>query len=96
MKMLKRVAGLLLAVMMIFLCVPQVSPAEAAADVVGDFTGDGFVNDEDVIYLLWHTVFPEDYPLNGKEADFNGDSLVNDEDVIYLLWHTLMADEYPL
>lgn len=29
----------------------------------GDFNGDNKVTDADVIYLLWHTVFPEDYPI---------------------------------
>ena len=96
MKKLKRIAGLLLTVVMIFLCVPQVSPAEAAADLVGDYNNDGVVSDEDVIYLLWYTVFPEDYPLYGKYADFTDNGVVTDEDVIYLLWHTVFPEDYPL
>ena len=62
----------------------------------GEFTGDGVVTDEDVIYLLWYTVFPEDYPLNGADADFTGDGTVTDADVIYLLWHTVFPEDYPL
>ena len=62
---------------------------------LGDFTGDGFVTDADVIWLLWYTVFPEDYPLVSS-GDFNGDSLVTDADVIYLLWHTVFPEDYPL
>ena len=96
MKMLKRIAGLLLAVVMIFLCVPQVSQAEAAVELAGDYNNDGVVSDDDVIYLLWHTVFPEDYPLKGKDADFTDNGLVTDEDVIYLLWHTVFPEDYPL
>ena len=61
----------------------------------GDFTGDAKVNDEDVAYLLWHTLFPENYPISGN-ADFNGDSVTNDADVAYLLWHTLFPENYPL
>jgi len=63
--------------------------------VLGDFTEDGLVTDADVIYLLWYTVFPEDYPLNGK-ADFTGDGLITDADVIYLLWYTVFPGDYPL
>ena len=61
----------------------------------GDFTGDNEVTDADVIYLLWYTVFPEDYPLN-QSGDFDGDGLVTDADVIYLLWHTVFPEDYPL
>ena len=64
--------------------------------ILGDFTGDNEVTDADVIYLLWYTVFPEDYPLNGKLADFTGDNEVTDADVIYLLWHTVFPEDYPL
>ena len=49
-----------------------------------------------MIYLLWHTVQPEQYPLNGKRADFNGDGFVTEEDVIYLLWYTVDPDRHPL
>ena len=62
---------------------------------VGDFDGNGSVTDADVIWLLWHTVFPEDYPLTGS-GDFNGDGSVTDADVIYLLWHTVFPEDYPL
>ncbi len=61
----------------------------------GDCNGDGYINNEDVIYLLWHTLFEEDYPL-AYSGDVNGDGYINNEDVIYLLWHTLFEDDYPL
>ena len=63
--------------------------------MLGDFDGDNLVTDADVIYLLWYTVFPEDYPLVGN-ADFDGDNQVTDADVIYLLWHTVFPEDYPL
>jgi len=63
--------------------------------ILGDLNGDESVNDDDVILLLWHTLLPDMYPIQG-EADFNSDNSVNDEDVIYLLWHTLLPDLYPL
>lgn len=61
----------------------------------GDFTGDDEVNNEDVVYFLWHILFPNDFPLT-KNADFTGDGEVNNKDVVYFLWHTLFPDEYPI
>ena len=95
MKKFRRIASLMLIAVLLLLCVPQAPKAEAAAEVVGDFTGDGSVTDEDVIYLLWNTVFPEDYPLHGW-ADFDGDLSITDADVIYLLWNTVFPGDYPL
>ncbi len=66
-----------------------------AAYVPGDFDGNGLVTDEDAIYLLWHTLFAEDYPLN-QNGDLDGSGTVTDEDAIYLLWHTLFEEDYPL
>jgi len=61
----------------------------------GDFTEDGEVDNNDVVYLLWHTLFPERYPLN-VDADITGDGETDNDDVSYLLWYTLFPDQYPL
>ncbi len=61
----------------------------------GDCDGDGDVNNEDVIYLLWHTLFEDEYPL-ACNGDVNADGYINNEDVIYLLWHTLFEEDYPI
>lgn len=63
--------------------------------VPGDFTGDNLVTNEDVSYLLWHTLFPEEHPLDNN-GDLTGDGFVTNEDVSLLLWHTLFPEEYPL
>ncbi len=63
--------------------------------VPGDITGEGEVNNDDVVLLLWHTLFPEEYPL-GVSGDINKDGSVNNDDVVLLLWHTLFPEEYPL
>ena len=60
-----------------------------------DITGNGQIDEDDAVYLLWHTLFPADYPLP-SDADFNGDGLITDKDAIYLLWHTLFPADYPL
>ena len=61
----------------------------------GDLDGVEGVDNKDVEYLLWYTLFPEDYPLP-QNADFNDDGYVDNLDVEYLLWHTLFPEDYPL
>lgn len=64
--------------------------------VRGDVNGDGEVNDQDAIYLLFNTIFGDAvYPLN-QDGDFNKDGSVNDKDAIYLLFHTLFKELYPI
>ena len=63
--------------------------------VTGDLTGDKLVDNRDVEYLLWHTLFPTEYTLN-QDADLNQDGNVDNRDVEYLLWHTLFPADYPL
>lgn len=61
----------------------------------GDMTGDDQVNNDDVVLLLWHTLFPEEYPM-GVSGDVNNDGETNNDDVVLLLWHTLFPEDYPL
>ena len=63
--------------------------------MAGDLNRDSKVNNDDVLTLLWHLLFGNDYPIAGS-ADFNGDNRINNDDVLYLLWHTLFSEEYPL
>lgn len=64
-------------------------------DGQGDFNGDYEINNQDVEYLLWHTLFPDTYPVQ-TNADFNNDGQVSNLDVEYLLWHTLFPETYPV
>lgn len=68
---------------------------ETEQAVPGDITADGQVNNDDVVLLLWHTLFPEEYPIT-VSGDLNKDTEINNDDVVLLLWHTLFPDEYPL
>ena len=61
----------------------------------GDLNGDQEINNQDVEYLLWHTLFPGTYPVE-MNVDFNSDGQVNNLDVEYLLWHTLFPETYPI
>lgn len=61
----------------------------------GNLNGDEKIDNQDVEYLLWYTLFPEEYPLN-SDADYDGDGRVDNQDVEYLLWHTLFPEEHPI
>ena len=63
--------------------------------ILGDVNGDETINDADAVYLLMHTFFPEDYPIN-QVGDFDGDNSVTDADAVYLLMHTFFPEDYPI
>ena len=58
-----------------------------------DFTGDSSVTEDDAIYLIWHTLFPQLYPIPENTADYNGDGEVTDQDAVDLLWLILFQTE---
>ena len=61
----------------------------------GDVNGDGFVDSNDAIHLLYHTLLPARYEIN-QNGDFDGDGYVNSNDAIHLLYFTLLPERYPL
>ena len=60
-----------------------------------DITGNGKISEEDAIYLLWHALHPDFFPLD-EEVDFTGDGELTDADAVALLWYSLYPEEYPL
>lgn len=67
----------------------------AVYELVADFDGNGKVNEDDAIYLLWYIFFPEDYAINGW-VDMDGNQLLDEDDAIYLLWHVFFPEDHPL
>ena len=76
--------------------VDAVLPATGiATDLAGDFDWDNEVTDEDAIWLLMYTFFPEDYPVD-QPVDYDGDGEITDEDAIWLLMYTFFPEDYPI
>ena len=63
--------------------------------ILGDADGNETIDSDDAIYLLFHTLLPEEYAVNQK-CDFDGDGDLDSDDAIYLLYHTLLLEKYPL
>lgn len=63
--------------------------------MIGDVNADRVLDTDDAIYLLRHTMLPNEYPIN-QSGDMNGDGVVNSNDAIYLLRHILMPQEHPI
>ena len=61
----------------------------------GDVNGDGYVDSNDAIHLLYHTLLPDNYSIN-QNGDFDGDGEVDSDDAIHLLYHVTLPEKYPL
>ena len=61
----------------------------------GDVNHDDKVDEDDVIYLLRHLVYADEYPVYTTN-DFDGNGKVDEDDVVYLLRHLVYQDSYPL
>lgn len=64
--------------------------------IAGDVDNSGAVDLDDAIYLLYHILVGDMYPVSGN-CDFNCDGKLDIDDPIYLLFYILMGEEfYPL
>ena len=63
--------------------------------ILGDIDGNGAVDVDDVLTLLWYVLFPEDYPIDA-EVDFDHNGSTDVDDVLTLLWYVLFPEDYPL
>ena len=63
--------------------------------VLGDYTGDMKVDNNDVLYLLKYSLFPDLFPVTSP-TDLNADGVVDNGDVLLLLKHSLFPDMFPL
>lgn len=63
--------------------------------IPGDIDLNRLVDRDDVMQLLWHISFPEQFPIT-VPADFKEDGTVNRDDVMQLLWHVAFPDKFPL
>ena len=67
----------------------------SSAQIIGDVNGNMIVDSDDAVYLLYSTLYEEDYPRY-QNCDFNGSGVVDSDDATYLLYYTLFPKSYPL
>lgn len=95
---MKKILSIICAAAMIF-ALTLVPTAQAETTfAMGDANGDGTVNSDDVIYLLYNSLHGEEqYPLLGGACDFDNDGVITSADAIYLMYNTVYGDEeFPL
>ena len=62
---------------------------------IGDMNADAALECTDAVYLLYHTMLPEQYPIE-QNGDIDGSGTVDGQDAVYLLYHILLPTFYPL
>ncbi len=69
-------------------------PGEGATYYKYDFNGDGVVNEDDHLFLLYHLNYPKKYPLSWwSDPDANGDGVVDLNDAVKLQYWIANGDE---
>lgn len=77
----------------------EVPAAEApGCYTYGDVNGDGLVDQNDAIHLLYYSMNTPGYSLNGRGGEMDGKEGITAEDAIYLLFRTFpsFAEKYAL
>lgn len=94
MKTVRKILSILLA-LSIALTILTTAAYAASGALTGDLNDDGVVDRDDAIYLLYHSLYPDQYPVD-QAVDFDQNGVVDREDAIYLLYHSLYPEQYPL
>jgi uncharacterized repeat protein (TIGR02543 family) len=68
---------------------------EVVSCLPGDVNLDDRVDRDDVMTLLWHITFPDQFSISAP-GDFTGDGKINRDDVMLLLWHITFPELFPL
>ena len=55
----------------------------------GDVNRNGTIDVDDAVYVIWHTMFPQVYPLSVNAVDMNNDQKITQADAVELLWKSL-------
>ncbi len=71
------------------------SVSQGKPQVKGDSDGNGTLDLDDAIHLLFYVNFPESYPVS-QAVDYDGNGTVEMDDAIYLLFHINFPEAYPL
>lgn len=94
---MRKILSVLCVLSMIFALILVPTAQANTTYALGDANGDGKVNSDDVIYVLYNSLNgAEQYPLAGA-CDFDNDGVITSADAIYLMYNTVYGDEeFPL
>ena len=73
----------------------EVTVLERPPYTPGDVDGNGVVDLNDAIHLLYYVNFPASYSVN-QPVDFDGNATEDLNDAIYLLYYVNFPSSYPL
>lgn len=63
--------------------------------VLGDIDGKIGITEDDAIFLLYSTFFPDEFSVE-QCCDFDANGVIDEDDAVYLLFYTFFPEEYPL
>lgn len=63
--------------------------------LAGDLDKNGVVDNDDLVYLLYYTYFPDSFTVD-QDCDFDKSGEVDNDDLVYLLYYTYFPDLFPI
>ncbi len=73
----------------------QISEVTITHIMRGDLNEDERITSDDAIYLLYHTLYSDQFKLN-QDGNFDKLGGVTSDDAIYLLYYTLYPQDFPI